>query len=172
MNLNYSPVRDDNGKPAGVLAIVNETANGAQAKEPQKQSDERFRLISRATNDVIWDWDLLTDQIWWNEAFKTVFGYKAAEIEPAIESWYNRIHPDDQEKVVTGIHKIIDSGGKNWSDEYRFRRSDGSYATILDRGYALHDKEGKPYRMLGSMLDITERKQFENNLTYQIAYAP
>ncbi len=164
MNLNYSPVRDDKGKPAGVLAIVNETTDGAQAKEALRQSDERFRFISRATNDVIWDWDLLTNRIWWNETFKTVFGYKAAEIEPAIESWYNRLHPEDQERVVKGIHGIIDSGGKNWSDEYRFRRADGTYAIILDRGYALHDKEGKPYRMLGSMLDITERKEAEEAL--------
>lgn len=168
MDLSYSPIMDENGKPTGVMAIITETTERAKAERSMRQSDERFGLISKATNDVIWDWDLITDNIWWNESFKTSFGYKASEIEPAIESWYNRIHPDDREEVVKGIHQVIDNGGKQWSDEYRFRRSDGSYAIVLDRGYALHDEDNKPYRMLGSMLDITRRNEDKAALQQQL----
>ncbi len=126
-----------------------------------QRTQERFDLVAKATNDAIWDWNLVTDQIWWNQGFTTLFGYQAHEIEPGIESWYGRIHPDDQQRVVTGIHAVIDHGGRQWADEYRFRKADGSYASVLDRGYALHDAGGKPYRMLGSMQDVTERKRWE-----------
>jgi two-component system, sensor histidine kinase len=133
-------------------------------KKELARTEERYHLLSEATNDTIWDWDLLSDQITWNEGFQTMFGYRSKDIEPGIESWYNRIHPEDRERVVSGIHRVIEHGSKRWSDEYRFRKADGSYAHILDRGYALHDENGQPYRMVGSMLDLTKRKEIENEL--------
>lgn len=118
-------------------------------------TEERFRLVSRATNDAIWDWNLETNEVWWNDGFRTMFGYTTEQIEPGAESWKTRIHPDDRERVLTGIHEVIDNGGAQWSDEYRFRRADDTYAIILDRGYVLYNDNGKPHRMLGSMLDLT-----------------
>lgn len=134
------------------------------ADETLQKIKERFDLIAQATHDTIWDWDLRTNDIWWNENFQTMFGFSAHQIEPDISAWYNRIHPDDKDRVVKGIHDIIDHGGKNWSDEYRFLRADGSYAIVYDRGYTLHDEKG-PYRMVGSMQDITERKKAQQKLT-------
>ncbi|MDQ3276797.1 MAG: PAS domain-containing protein, partial [Bacteroidota bacterium] len=126
------------------------------------QSKERFELVAKATQDAIWDWDLKTSRLWWNEGFKSLFGYKTEEIEGDISSWYDRVHPDDRERVINGIHGVIDNGSKHWSAEYRFRKKDGGYAIVFDRGYALHDQAGKAYRMLGSMQDITERKKYED----------
>lgn len=133
------------------------------------QNRERFEMVVKATQDAIWDWDLKTNQIWWSEGFKTLFGYKAEQIESTVDSWYNRLHPDDTENIIGGIHAVIASGGKNWSSEYRFRKADGSYAVVFDRGYILHDQEGRPYRMLGSMQDISERKKGEEALKNQSA---
>lgn len=118
--------------------------------------EERFKLIAKATHDTIWDWNLRSNEVWWNENFVHMFGYSLDEIEPDSASWSNRIHPDDLDRVLRTIHDVIDGGGENWKDEYRFRRSDGSYAHVFDRGYVLRDENG-PYRMVGSMLDITER---------------
>lgn len=132
-----------------------------EAEEALTISKERFELVSKATQDAVWDWNLKTDQIWWNEGFKVLFEYKEEEIEPTIDFWYSRVHPEDKDWVINGIHEVIDKGGKNWSAEYRFRKADGSYAFVLDRGYALHNREGQPYRMLGSMQDITKRKKAE-----------
>jgi len=157
--------REANVQSDGLEALENASAAGNTAVFRELQSfKERFELVAKATNDAIWDWDLLTDQIWWNAGFQTMFGYQDREIESGIESWYGRIHPEDQQRVVAGIHAVIDHGGKQWSDEYRFRRADGSYAYVLDRGYALHDAAGKPYRMLGSMQDVSERKLSEQAL--------
>lgn len=122
------------------------------------KAKDRFDLVAKATQDAVWDWDLQNQTVWWNDSFTELFGFSKDEIEPGPESWYNRIHPDDQEWVVNSIHDVIDHGGNKWSAEYRFRRKDGSYAFVFDRAYALHDDEGKPYRMVGSMQDITEEK--------------
>ncbi len=131
-----------------------------QVAETSKM-EERFLLIAKATQDAVWDWDLETNSLWWNDGFKELFGYKT--VEAGVESWYNRLHPDDKEKVLEGIHKIIDNGDSKWEDEYRFLKADGSYAYVFDRGYAIH-KNGKPYRMVGSMVDFTERKKNEDSL--------
>lgn len=127
-------------------------------------SDERFRLISRATNDAIWDWDLQNNSIWWNEGFKTLFGYSEKEIEPGIEFLYNRIHPEDAERIISEIHNIIDTGGEQWSAEYKFQKADGKYVYVLDRGQVLYNENGKAYRMLCSMVDLSALKQAQEEL--------
>ena len=129
-----------------------------RAEVALREGMERFQLVARATNDAVWDWDLLTNALWWNEGFQTLFGYRSDEIEPDLESWTRRIHPDDLVRVKQGIFAIIDRGDASWSDEYRFRKRDGSYAEIFDRGYVLRDAGGTPVRMIGAMMDITARK--------------
>jgi len=128
-----------------------------------QKANERFELIAKATHDTIWDWNLRTNDIWWNEGFQEMFGFTPEQIEPDISSWYNRIHPDDKDRVLNNIHSVIDHGGKNWQDEYRFLRADGTYAYVFDRGYTLHDELG-PYRMVRSMVDITQRKKAQEQL--------
>lgn len=150
---------DREGEPARMMGtMVDADYQESQARQAQENL-ERFELISRATNDVIWDWNLTNDHIWWNDGFKTTFGYKQEEIEHDVNSWYGRIHPDDAQRVVDGIHAVIDGDGTTWQDEYRFRKADGSYAEILDRGFIARDPAGKPQRMIGAMLDITERNK-------------
>ena len=128
------------------------------------RSEERYRLVTRATRDVIWDWDLRTDELVWNEAIEHTFGYPPDEVPRVISFWYDHVHPEDRDRVVHGIHEVIDGGGEAWSDEYRFRRSDGGYVEVLDRGLVAHDESGTPVRMIGSMQDITERKRAETAL--------
>jgi two-component system sensor histidine kinase UhpB len=128
-----------------------------RAEQQSQAVAQRFELAGRAATDVIWDWDLATNTIWWSEGFQKVFGYAKHEIEPNIESWTNRLHPDERERVVRGIHRDIDAGRAFWTDEYRFRRRDGTYAVVHDRGYIIH-AAGKAVRMIGGITDITERR--------------
>jgi PAS domain S-box-containing protein len=134
------------------------------AAEMLRLSYERFLLANRATYNAIWDWDLRTNALWWNENFQMLFGYGAEEIELDIESRTKRIHPEDLERVQTGIHETIDSGRHSWSDQYRFRRKDGRYAVVDDRGHIVRQADGSPVRMIGAMQDITERMQAEEKL--------
>ena len=132
--------------------------------EELRKSEERLQLISRATNDVLWDWNLLTNKVWWNEGIRTLFGYSGGKVTHDIDWWKKNIYPGDRKRIVTGIHNAIDSGEKSWSNEYRFRKKNGSYAFIFDRGFIMHDNTGRAVRMISSMMDITERKKMEKKL--------
>lgn len=101
-----------------------------RAEEKLRQSDERFQFVTRATNEVVSDWNLETNSLWWNEGMFTQFGYRPQELESGIESWSLRIHPEDHSRVTTRLHEFMQSGGKIWTEEYRFRRADGTYAHV------------------------------------------
>ncbi|NIJ53756.1 PAS domain-containing sensor histidine kinase [Dyadobacter arcticus] len=138
---------------------------------------ERFELVAKATRDVIWDWDLLKGTFWWSSGMQERFGYRPDELESGPGSWFDRIHAEDQERVIRNIYLIIEKEESNWSDFYRFRRSDGSYANVHDRGYTIQIN-GKPVRMVGSMIDITDQlrseqahKESEENLKFALQAA-
>ncbi|QHT68247.1 PAS domain S-box protein [Rhodocytophaga rosea] len=162
--ISVSRIEQEEGLTVRTLAVCQDITERKRSEVALLQTEERFQLLSKATNDAIWDWNITASQLWWNEGYKTIFGYKAEEIEPSLEAWYNRIHPDDQKRVMEGIRQFINQGGKQRADEYRFQKGDGSYAYVLDRSYALHEQGGKVYRMIGSMMDVTERKMAEEAL--------
>ena len=118
----------------------------------------------RATNDAIWDWDLVRDHVLWNEALHGAYGYDLATVVPTGAWWLDHVHPDDRARVEDDIRASIAGTGAEWQHEYRFRRADGSYAEVLDRGYMVRGKAGEPLRMIGAMLDLTERKRDERRL--------
>jgi two-component system CheB/CheR fusion protein len=132
------------------------------------ESEERFRLVSKATNDGIWDWNLVNNSIWWSEGFYKMFGYENKDEHTTVDFWFSHMHPEDRERVKKSIYREINNNGKQWSFEYRFLRADGHYAQILDRGYILHNEHDIPYRMLGSMMDITELRRAEQSVISNI----
>lgn len=131
-------------------------------RESEQEAQEmlkRFQMVARATNDAVWDWDLESKSIWWYNGFQVLFGYRQDELESGIESWISRLHPEDRERTSAGIYAVINGDGAIWSDEYRFRRKDGSYADVFDRGYLIRDSQGRATRMIGAMQDISDRKR-------------
>ncbi|MCB5189049.1 PAS domain S-box protein [Methylobacillus caricis] len=144
--------------------VLNDISERNRADAALRDSLARFHAVACATGDVIWDWNLATNHIWWNENFQILFGYTVEEIEPTIASWASRIHPEDRGRVEAHIHAIIDGTKDTWADEYRFRRKDGTYADLFDRGQVLRDASGRGVRMVGAMQDITERKQAQARL--------
>ncbi|MGK3963784.1 PAS domain-containing protein [Sorangium sp. So ce118] len=160
-------LRDATGRVARYEGALEDVTPRRKAQDLLRLSDQRFHLLAKATNDTLWDWDFGSGAIWWNENFERMFGYARYEIEPGVESWTNRIHPDDRERVSRGIHDVIDGAATTWSDEYRFRRADGEYAYIYDRGMVLRDATGKAVRMLGSMMDATEQRRQQILLAWQ-----
>ena len=152
---------------AAVQRAVQEAAERrarAEAEEALRKSNERFQLVALATNDALWDWDLATDEVWWNESFHTLFKYQPKDVSPRLEFRIERIHPEDRDRVATGMLAAIASGKSFWSDEYRFLRGDATTAHVLDRGYVMRAPGGKAIRMIGAMMDITRRKGMEDAL--------
>ena len=114
-------------------------------------------MIARATNDAVWEWDLRNDTIRWNEAAEEVFGINRHTSGNDVRSWTDGIHPADTERVMKSIDKALESRAGVWSDHYRYRKKDGSYALVFDRGYVIRDGSGQAVQMIGSMLDLSER---------------
>ena len=150
---------------ANLVTIIIESK---KAEDELNISNERYTLATRATNDAIWDRDLHTGLCFWGEGFYQQFGYKPGAKVRSAKFWETRIHPRDRDRILKGMEKFRDSGGKGlWLEEYRFKRSDGVYALVSDRGFLVLNKEGKPIRMVGSMQDITEKKEMEEKLLQQ-----
>ncbi|MFL6798713.1 MAG: PAS domain S-box protein [Xanthobacteraceae bacterium] len=158
------PMREDGGRIWGWFGTNTDVTEQRRTEEALREAEERYRLAARATNDAIWDWDLLADRIQWNEAVQSLFGYGEDHAETPGDWWKNQIHSEDRARVVAGISAIVDGAGTHWSEEYRFRKADGRYATVLDRGFLLRDERQRPLRMIGAMQDITDRKRFEHEL--------
>ena len=148
-------------EPTELLATVRALLRIRHAERALRASEERYRLVARATNDVIWDWDLVANEILWNDALRTVLRIEPEDVRPNPEWWWERIHPEDRARVVAGIHGVIDGGAEHWASEYRVRCGDGGYAIVYDRAYVAHSDDGNPQRMLGSMIDVTDRRRRE-----------
>jgi two-component system sensor histidine kinase UhpB len=136
-----------------------------RAEEATAAAEERLRLSTRATNDAIWDWNISTQRLDWSEGFRSLIGLCPHELSLGLESWYDSLHPEEKERVVAARYAVINGGGERWSDQYRFRRADGTYAYVLDRGYVLRNDEGLAVRAIGALTDLTKQKQVEMEIS-------
>ncbi|MBU2033097.1 MAG: PAS domain-containing protein, partial [Alphaproteobacteria bacterium] len=159
-----SPVLDDEGKPIGTVIEARDITEEKAAQAAQRQTEERYRLAARATNDAIWDWDLVTSHVQWNEAVTALFGYEAHEVANTGQWWIEHIHPDDRARVEASIHEAIDGSTSHWSGEYRFLDRSGGHVPVFDRGFVIRNQAGEAVRMIGAMQDLTERRRAEEAL--------
>lgn len=140
------------------------TAQKAAAEE-LRIFNERYELVTKATNEAIWDLDLVTNRMAWSEGYKILFGHGFEDNENDLDFWEANIHPDEQQTVIQGFDRFLKQHNTPyWECEYRFRKSDGTYAHVLDKGYLIFNKDNTPLRMVGAMQDITERKKLEQEL--------
>ena len=147
-----------------VISHVDRTAD-RRAQEDLLASEERFRLVSHATQDVIWDWDLTTGKVYWNEKAVAIFGYSLGEMA----SWDNearllKIHPSDRARFRRGCARALRSRDRSWSEHYQFQKKDGTYLHVFARGTILRDLKNKPTRVVGCITDLTEAKQLQEQL--------
>lgn len=122
--------------------------------------NERFRLATMATMDVVWDRDLLEDRMYWSDAVRTLLGYPANEQLQSPGWLFSKIHPDDVERVKAELSAFFDSGEEHWNSQYRLLDGSGNYRYIFDRGHVIREKS-KPVRFIGAMQDITQIKEHE-----------
>ena len=112
-----------------------------QLREIVRQSDERLAFFGRATHEAVWDWDFTTDTVWWNDGLRTQFGHPINADTARVEWWRQTIHPDDQARIWRTLDDRLRQ--ELWSDEYRFRRGDGTFAHVYARGYVVRGA-GRP----------------------------
>ena len=150
------------------LRNAEERARLREAELALEKSQERLRIIAKATNDVIWEWNLQNDEVWFGENFCAAFGHN---IDPGLDSerWFELIHPDEKVRVVSSLCILIAGGGRVWWNEYRLRRGDGSYSHVFDRASVIYDEARKPLRLVGIKIDVSERKEAEEKIREQTA---
>lgn len=134
-----------------------------QNKELNK-TNEKHLIVSKATGETIWDWDINSGKFIWNDGIESVFGYKADEINNNLQWWFNKIHPEDSLKMSVKLYSFISEKTEKWQDEYRFHCADGSYKYVLDRGFLVKDNNDNVIRMVGAIQDITKQKEEEQRL--------
>lgn len=156
------PVADAHGKYAHWVAVARDITDRRLAEQRAAINEDRFDLVSRSTADVVWEWDIPGDAFLWSEAFDQLTGTPGAHRETEFGSWSRRLHPEDHDRVTGSLREAVALPfSQSWAEEYRFFRDDGTERVILDRGFIVHDETGRAARMVGTMIDLTERRAIE-----------
>ncbi|WP_114751012.1 PAS domain S-box protein [Pleomorphovibrio marinus] len=163
--LSGGPIFDEAGNLVAIFGIHTDISERKRAEEEIRRSNERFLKVTEATLDAIWDWNIIDNKVFKGEGYYTLFGYEPHEKSSSLDVWTSRIHSEDLEKVKSSIGEVLDQPNQSkWQSEYRYLKKNGEYATVVDRGIIIRDKNGKAIRMVGSMMDVTQRKAYENSL--------
>lgn len=171
INNGGSPLMDLEGTMLGAVLIFNDITDRKNNEEKVKKAVERYEILSRATSDTIWDWDIKHDTILYNDSITHMFGYEKGAIENRSGWWKQNVHPDDFENISVVLENTFKMHSQTIQFEYRYRCADQSYKNIFDRAYVIYDAGGTPIRMIGAMQDITKDKEYERHIAIAITDA-
>ena len=143
---------------AVLFGVLHGTRTGRRAARPSSSAElERFEWVARASTDAMWDWDLTRNRVWRSEGYYTLLGCRAPDLAASIEAWIELLHPDEQDRVVTGLRQAIRSGQTRWTAEYRLRTQEGARVHVLDRACVLRNEQGEPVRVIGGLTRYPDR---------------
>ena len=148
----------------GQLRDISDDNKTAVAASHSTPDNDHFALVARATNDAVRDWNVKTGALCWPQGLQSLLGYDSKSIDGQIGFWQQNIHPADRARVAVSISSALAGTADQWSGEYRFRRADGTDLNILERAVILRDGDGSATRLIGSLMDVTARKQLQDQL--------
>lgn len=164
LELDIAPLADDSGRTTHWVAIQRDITARKETEQTLRANEERFRLATKAAGSAIWDLDIATNREWWSEGLRDNFGHEPPPDAATPSIWRAHVHPEDLAGADAALDRLLSGKDTVLHDQYRFRRADGSWALVEDNAFALHDADGNVVRILGSITDITERKQLEDRL--------
>ncbi|KAA0993290.1 PAS domain-containing protein [Dyadobacter aurulentus] len=161
----FIALTDSDGQATEIQCIGIDVSERKQAIDDLRKSNERYELLNMATNDAVYDWDLINDHIEWGEGFLRLFGLQTGIDKFPIQKWVELLHPTDRDPIEQSLQlHLADKNQKKWTADYRFRRSDGGYAFVEEIGYIRRNRSGRAVRMIGVLRDISRQKKEEYEL--------
>jgi PAS domain S-box-containing protein len=157
------PVRRGDEPILHYVGVAQDITERRRREEELRESLERFELVARATDDAVWDFNVKTGKAWWSDMYYEKYGHPR-DRPPTFEAWAAHIHPEDRERVTTSFVRVLTGGDQQWREEYRFRRADGTYASVIDRAYVGRDADGVAARFSGVIEDVTEQLNLQRQL--------
>jgi diguanylate cyclase (GGDEF)-like protein/PAS domain S-box-containing protein len=149
------------------LAAKRDVTQRKQSEAALKESEERYMLAAQGANDGLWDWNLLTDSIYFSPRWKSILGYSDLEVSARPSEWFDRVHPDDLDQLKVNLSAHLKGLTQHFEHEHRMQHKDNTYRWVLTRGMAVRDPgRNIVYRLSGSQTDITHRKRAEEQLLY------
>lgn len=158
LSINGAPLFNQQNEIEAVVFTLNDITTRLQIEATLRASEEKFRIIAQSTNDLLWEWDIPNQRLEWLGDVDAVLGYQAGEFPRTIDALIAVIHPEDRERVKTMMERHLNDR-EPYHVEYRVCRKDHNYCWWIDRGVAVRDRQGRPYRMYGACTDVTEYRK-------------
>ncbi|QOL48708.1 putative bifunctional diguanylate cyclase/phosphodiesterase [Massilia litorea] len=166
---NAFPVHARDGSVNEVIVCFTDCTQLKEVEQSLFKSEERLRLVLQGSTDAPWDWDLVSDQLYYSERYWEMVGYRPGELPERPETWTAMLHPEDRERAIHFVRSLLRGQDRSYSVEFRLRHRDGHYVPVLSRGFVLRDEHGRALRMSGTNTDLTEAKLAERHI-YELAY--
>ncbi len=144
-----------------ITFLFNKKVN--EERKLTKETLHRYEALSNATNDAIWDYDMRSEKVFYNDRLLNIFGYPRVELADNTLWWENNIHPEDKKRVLEKMDSLLESSETSWEDEYLFRCKNGEYKIVYDRSFIVRNNDGKPIRLIGAMKDVTILRRLEKD---------
>ncbi|MGZ8559335.1 MAG: PAS domain-containing sensor histidine kinase, partial [Chitinophagaceae bacterium] len=171
-----SIVRDVRGKAIRLIGATQDVSRVQELEKKltrqnklQEEDSKTFLQFTKLSFDIIWDWNLKTNEVFRGEGFEELLGYPVKNYKDNLSDLTDHLHPDDKEVVLIGLQQAIASSTTPWEHAFRIIRPDGTIAKVMDRVSILRDPEGKAYRLIGVMRDLSRQKELEEMLDHEIA---
>lgn len=164
METHAVPLRNADGIITSLLGVSRDVTERNQSEEKLRESNKRYQFVNKATQDIIWEWDFASGEGLWGENLVSTFGYAAEDLHFKENGLHQFVHPEDRERVMNNFIYHIENNLENLQDEYRFKCADGTYKDVLNRSFLLLDENKRPYKIIGALSDLTEKKKLEKEL--------
>jgi diguanylate cyclase (GGDEF)-like protein/PAS domain S-box-containing protein len=164
------PVTDDAGALSEIVVSFTDVTALKQAQQAARKSEERLRLVLQGSNDASWDWDVVTGELYYAPRWWNMLALDPATTPTSPTLWRELIHPDDRTFVERKLEEWMTGSTESYELEFRLLHKDGHYVPVLSRGFILRDAAGKPIRLSGTNMDLTERKRSEERVHYLAYY--
>jgi PAS domain S-box-containing protein len=163
-DLTITPVADEGGVIRHFVAVKQNITERKRVQAALRESEERLQLAMRGANDGLWDWNLLTDEVYYSPRWKSMLGYTEGELENHLDTWKRLVHPDDREPTLAVVRDLLEGRTDKYEVEFRMRHKDGHHLHILSRAFLVQRTEDGAVRLVGTHVDITERKAAQDRL--------